>query len=59
MVSRIDREVNLIGVIFNRVGSERHFRMLKEAVAGRCGAKVLGYLPKDEDVTMPERHLGS
>jgi len=53
-----DSGVRIAGVIFNRVGSERHFAMLKESVEVSCRAKVMGYLPKSDDITIPERHLG-
>ena len=52
------RAVRVAGVIFNRVGSDRHFSMLKEAVETHCGAKVLGCLPREEEIAIPERHLG-
>ncbi len=55
---KFDPKVKLKGVIFNRVGSERHFSMLKQAVEDRCNAKVLGYIPRDEEINLPERHLG-
>jgi len=55
---RFDPKVKIAGVILNRVGSERHFNMLKEAVEAKCRAKVLGYIPRDEKITLPERHLG-
>jgi cobyrinic acid a,c-diamide synthase len=55
---RFDPEVRVSGVIFNRVGSRRHFDLLKEAVETSCRAKVLGYLPRNDDLTIPERHLG-
>lgn len=53
-----DKDVNIAGVIFNRVGSDRHRKMLREAVEGNCKAKVLGFIPRDEGLAMPERHLG-
>jgi cobyrinic acid a,c-diamide synthase len=53
-----DRQVPLAGVILNRVGSPRHFTYLKEAVETYCHTEVLGYLPRDESLTIPERHLG-
>jgi cobyrinic acid a,c-diamide synthase len=53
-----DSDVRVSGVIFNRVGSSRHFDLLKEAVETSCRAKVLGYLPRNDDLTIPERHLG-
>lgn len=53
-----DPGIALAGVIFNNVGSERHFRMLKKAVEEGAGVKALGYLPKNPALKMPERHLG-
>ncbi len=47
--------ITLVGVIFNRVGSERHFERLKNAVQD---VEVLGYLPRDADIEIPSRHLG-
>jgi cobyrinic acid a,c-diamide synthase len=55
---KFDPDVKIAGVIFNRVGSERHFEMLKGAVENRCRARVLGYIPGDEEISLPERHLG-
>src|SRR3990172_1512788 len=55
---KFDPAVKIKGVIFNRVGSERHFYMLKQAVEDRCNANVLGYIPRDEEISLPERHLG-
>jgi len=53
-----DKDVNIAGVIFNRVGSDRHKKMLEDAVESHCKAKILGFIPRDEGLTMPERHLG-
>jgi cobyrinic acid a,c-diamide synthase len=47
--------VRLAGVIFNRVGSERHFERIKSAVQD---VEVLGYLPRDTAIEIPSRHLG-
>ncbi|MDP2681967.1 MAG: cobyrinate a,c-diamide synthase [Deltaproteobacteria bacterium] len=55
---RFDPAVKIAGIIFNRVGSVRHYKMLKEAVEAKCKAKVLGYIPRNEEITLPERHLG-
>jgi cobyrinic acid a,c-diamide synthase len=55
---KFDPGVNIAGVIFNRVGSVRHYTMLKDAVETKCKARALGYIPRDEDIIMPERHLG-
>lgn len=55
---RYDPELDIAGVLFNRVGGERHVQWLQDAVAGRCRAPVLGALPWQESVHLPERHLG-
>lgn len=55
---RFDERVRIVGVIANRVGSEGHFRLVKEAIEQQCGIPVVGYLLKESDLTIPERHLG-
>jgi cobyrinic acid a,c-diamide synthase len=52
-----DPELRIAGVIFNRVGSEHHEDLLREAVAP-LGIPVLGALRRDGRVVAPERHLG-
>jgi cobyrinic acid a,c-diamide synthase len=44
-------------VIFNRVGSDAHEALLREAVEP-LGLPVLGALHRDERISAPERHLG-
>ena len=53
-----DPLLNIAGVILNRVGSERHFKMVRDAVECKVGVPVLGHLTKDTTLSMPERHLG-
>ncbi|NCC97152.1 MAG: cobyrinate a,c-diamide synthase [Synergistales bacterium] len=53
-----DRSVNVAGVILNRIGSPRHFDMIKEAIQSSTKVAVLGYIPRDESISLPERHLG-
>lgn len=55
---RFDPELNIIGVVFNRVGSEGHLLYLREAMASLPGTEVFGGLPQAEQVMIPERHLG-
>ncbi len=50
-------DVAVAGVIFNRVGGEAHADTLRRAVAP-LGLPVLGCLPRIEQLTLPERHLG-
>jgi cobyrinic acid a,c-diamide synthase len=52
-----DPDVDVAGVVFNRVGSDHHELLLREAVEP-LGVPVLGALRRDERVTAPERHLG-
>jgi cobyrinic acid a,c-diamide synthase len=52
-----DPWVRLAGVVLNRVGSERHEEMLREALAP-LGVPVLGALRRREGLATPERHLG-
>ena len=51
------KDVNVAGVILNRVGSGRHEAMLRVALE-RAGFAVLGALPSDAALKLPERHLG-
>jgi cobyrinic acid a,c-diamide synthase len=53
-----DPDLELAGVILNRVASERHFQMLKTAIVSRCSTPVLGWLPREPAISIPERHLG-
>lgn len=46
--------LDVAGVILNRVASERHERLLREAV----GERVAGALPNDQSLVWPSRHLG-
>jgi cobyrinic acid a,c-diamide synthase len=52
-----DPAVRIAGVILNRVASERHRALVADAVAG-LGIPVLGALPRETALALPERHLG-
>lgn len=49
---------NIVGVIANKVGSEGHFKLVKTAIEQECNVPVIGYLIKELDIEIPERHLG-
>jgi cobyrinic acid a,c-diamide synthase len=49
--------VTIAGVVLNRVGSPRHVRFVSEALEN-AGLTVIGALPRQADLELPERHLG-
>ena len=53
-----DPELRLAGVILNRVAGERHFHMLEAAIHSACKTPILGSLPREPLIAIPERHLG-
>jgi cobyrinic acid a,c-diamide synthase len=50
-------QVQLAGVVLNRVGSERHRALLAEALAA-IEVPLLGVLPSHPALELPSRHLG-
>ena len=44
------------GVFANRVASDSHFEMLEESLP--TGLDMLGWLPRNEEIALPSRHLG-
>ncbi|MGB6539808.1 MAG: cobyrinate a,c-diamide synthase [Xanthobacteraceae bacterium] len=52
-----DPALRLGGVILNRVGSERHRAFVADAILA-LGIPVLGAMPRDAALALPERHLG-
>jgi cobyrinic acid a,c-diamide synthase len=52
------RGVHIVGVIANKVGSFGHFQLIQEAVEQECQIPVIGYLQRNDQLSIPERHLG-
>lgn len=48
---------DIVGVVFNRVGSETHYALLQDACRN-AGVTCLGYIAKDKQLETPSRHLG-
>ncbi|MGH6814819.1 MAG: cobyrinate a,c-diamide synthase, partial [Hyphomicrobiaceae bacterium] len=46
--------VDIAGVILNRIGSERHVKLVRSAF----DLPVLGAIPRRSEIALPERHLG-
>ena len=55
---KFDPSVNIVGVILNGVGSPRHLEFCKPPIEEVTGLPVLGYMPRRDDLRVPERHLG-
>ncbi|MBS8262410.1 cobyrinate a,c-diamide synthase [Roseibium polysiphoniae] len=51
------KDLSIAGLILNRVGSARHEAMLRRALEP-LAIPVLGALPRDDRLAVPERHLG-
>jgi cobyrinic acid a,c-diamide synthase len=52
-----DPRIKIAGVILNKVASERHRRLVAEGMES-IGLPVLGALPREANLILPERHLG-
>ncbi|NNC29584.1 cobyrinate a,c-diamide synthase [Longimicrobium terrae] len=50
-------DLPLAGVILNRCAGAGHFALCRDAVV-QAGVPVLGWLPADDAIRLPERHLG-
>ncbi|MGH1370597.1 MAG: cobyrinate a,c-diamide synthase [Cellvibrionaceae bacterium] len=55
-LSHYDVDLTVAGVVANRVASERHEQLLRESL--RPETRLLAVVPKQAEITMPERHLG-
>lgn len=56
--AKFDPELKILGVLFNRIRSEGHFHLLREAVESALEIPVVGYLQPNEEITILDRHLG-
>ena len=55
--SQFRKDVLIAGIVLNGVGSARHEMMLREALKP-LGIVVLGAVPRDAALVLPQRHLG-
>ncbi len=55
---RFRDDVEIVALVFNRVASEAHAALLIEACDDRFSTPILGCLPRDDRLVLPERHLG-
>ncbi len=52
-----DPRIHVAGVILNRVGSDRHLELLTQALEP-LNLPILGVLRRQDDIAIPDRHLG-
>jgi len=52
-----DPRLQIAGVVLNRVGSDRHLTLLKEALEP-LHLPILGVLHRHDEIRIPDRHLG-
>jgi cobyrinic acid a,c-diamide synthase len=55
---KFDPDVEIKGVILNRVAGPRHEKILRKSIEYYCDIPVLGALPKLDWQNFPERHMG-
>ena len=53
-----DPEVNISGIIINRVAGQRQKNLIKSSIEKYCKIPVIGAIPKLKDNPFPERHMG-
>jgi cobyrinic acid a,c-diamide synthase len=53
-----DPALRFAGIVLNGVSSQEHFQMLDVAIREVTATPLLGRVPKDPSITIPERHLG-
>lgn len=55
---KMDPDIQIAGVILNRVAGKRHEEIARTSIEKICGIPVIGALPKLDPGLFPERHLG-
>lgn len=53
-----DPDVNIVGVIVNKVSSKGHYLLIKNAIEENTDISCFGYLKKNEGFILESRHLG-
>ncbi len=57
-ICTFDPDVNICGVVLNRVAGARHENILRQSITQYCHTPVLGAIPKLRKQRFPERHMG-
>lgn len=56
-IKHFQPELNIVGVLFNKVNSETHFKYLLQACED-AGVQCIGRIPTDKQLELPSRYLG-
>lgn len=51
-------DIDLSGIILNRIASPRHLDMIRAAASRYCRSAIIGAVPRDSRLKIPSRHLG-
>ena len=54
----MDPDLDLAGVVLNRVGTARQEKVIREAIRSETGLPVFGAIPRLREQRLPSRHLG-
>ncbi len=55
---QFEPDICIAGIILNYVSGRRHEEKLRAAISQYCQIPVVGSIPRDIDLNIPERHLG-
>ncbi|MCX7913094.1 MAG: hydrogenobyrinic acid a,c-diamide synthase (glutamine-hydrolyzing) [Thermodesulfovibrionales bacterium] len=53
-----DRSIQISGVILNQIAGKRHENIIKASIEKYCSLPVVGAIPRMQDDSLPERHMG-
>jgi cobyrinic acid a,c-diamide synthase len=55
---KFNSDLTFLGVVANKVNSEKHAKLLQTSIEQYTSMKFLGYLPERKNLEIPSRHLG-
>lgn len=53
-----DKELNVAGVIVNKVHGDKHYKLVKAAIETHTNVKCIGYMSVNNNINLDSRHLG-
>ncbi|MDD7438042.1 MAG: cobyrinate a,c-diamide synthase [Bacteroidales bacterium] len=56
-IKHFQKDLNIVGVLFNKVNSETHYKYLLQACED-AGVRCIGKIPTDKQLELPSRYLG-